>query len=232
MMQVHISCRHNLSLGQMTKRNVWKVRTAVTSPTNDAQCKKWPKLSIVLLKPLYSATCRRCKVSMSRAQSLKWHWKFEQFDPNVKFHVWPHFMMPLTMIRVPALWLMQVSYLQRKKVDGAKFKVTQSVRGGLAGGRHKMWRQKPEEPSSRGAPTQLFLTLEHWIYPTCTLHHQIYLLSDGRVGKMWSLLVSQLCHFLLMVRNPNFGDKKVPYFNVSWQKVPLGDLVSKRHPDP
>ena len=49
----------------------------------------------------------------------------------------------------------------KEKGGRAKFKVTQSVRGGLAGGRHKMWRQKPEEPSSRGAPTQLFLTLEH-----------------------------------------------------------------------
>ena len=53
--------------------------------------------------------------------------------------------------------------MQNKKVDGAKFKVTQSVSGGLVGGRHKMWRQKPEEahlPPTHPA-SQLFLTLEH-----------------------------------------------------------------------
>ena len=108
---------------------------------------------------LSSATCRRCKV-WNDIESLSSLTQMLHFMCG--HNLW-HLPPPLTMIRVPALWLMQVSYLQRKKVDGAKFKVTQSVRGGLAGGRHKMWRQKPEEPSSRGAPTQLFLTLEHWI---------------------------------------------------------------------
>ena len=208
----------------------------VTSPTNDACCKKWPKLLNVLLKLIYhhhSGLCPPLHVVGAKFEMTLKVWAVWPkccilcvatiYDTSLLLWPWSE--------SLPFGWC-KVSYLQRKKVDGAKFKVTQSVRGGLVGGRHKMWRQKPEEASSRGAPTQLFLTLEHWIYPTCTLHHQIYLLSDGRVGKMWSLLVSQLCHFLLMVRNPNFGDKKVPYFNVSWQKVPLGDLVSKRHPDP
>ena len=111
------------------------------------------------LWPLSSATCRRCKV-WNDIESLSSLTQMLHFMCG--HNLW-HLPPPLTMIRVPALWLMQGVIFAKEKGGRTKFKATQSVRGGLAGGRHKMWRQKPEEASSRGAPTQLFLTLEHWI---------------------------------------------------------------------